>query len=258
VNDDTPKNTPRAQRKIAAAGGILLCLFALSYFVDLRNGLTLLVEYLRGFGATGLVALSAFYVVACVLMLPGSLLTLGAGWLAAAIWPENPALALAGGTAAVSVGSVAGATTAFLLGRTLMRDWVAERIAGNARFSRLDTAIGVHGFKMTLLVRLSPAFPFNLLNYALGLTRVSLRDYVLASWIGMLPGTIMYVYLGATIATLSSRPEAGGYGRTLLLLAGHAATVVLVVLITRIARKALNEAVADDAPQDRSEAHAAK
>ena len=84
---------------------------------------------------------------------------------------------------------------AFLLGRTLARSWIEQRAARNAKFRALDEAIKQEGFKIVLLLRLSPLFPFNLLNYTLGLTNVSLRDYVLASWIGMLPGTVMYVYL---------------------------------------------------------------
>lgn len=208
------------------------------------------VEALRGFGVWGLVLLSAVYVLSCVLMLPGSILTLGAGFIGAALWPENLAMALLGGGLAASAGSTLGATAAFLLGRTVFRDMAAARIAGSPRFKALDDAIGRNGFKMVFLVRLSPAFPFNVLNYALGLTKVRLRDYFLASWIGMMPGMMLYVYLGATAQSLAA--ATGGAREKspqeyAVLAVGLVATVLVVVLVTRMARKALNEAVAEDA-----------
>ena len=105
--------------------------------------------------------------------------------------------------------SVAAATLAFVLGRTVARGWIARRIAGSPRFAAVDEAIGENGFRIVLLLRLSPLFPFNLLNYALGLTRLSLRDYVVASALGMLPGTILYVYLGSLVTSASESPPAG-------------------------------------------------
>lgn len=240
-----PRPTKHARGALLAAGLAALLIAGIVF----RDGMLTLVadgvEALRGFGPMGLVLLSASYVVACVALVPGSLLTLGAGFLAALIWPESFTLALLFGTAAVSVGSVAGATAAFLLGRNLARDWIAGRFAGDRRFAALDNAIGRNGFKMVFLIRLSPAFPFNLLNYALGLTRVSLRDYVLASWLGMLPGTVMYVYLGTGLSSLAAAATGqtgDGPGRYLLPAVGLAATVALVMFVTRIARAALREA----------------
>lgn len=217
-------------------------MLALPFFVDLSVARTAIVARLQAFGGWGLVLLSASYVIACVLMLPGSILTIGAGALAAVLWPGQALTALAFGVAAVSIGSVCGATAAFLLGRGLFRDAIAARLKDNQRFDALDRAIGANGLKMTFLVRLSPAFPFNLLNYGLGLTRVSLRDYVLASWIGMLPGTVMYVYIGIFFG-LTASAEAGGPGRTLLLGVGLAATAALVIYVTVLAKRALNDAI---------------
>ena len=104
------------------------------------------------------------------------------------------------------------------------------------------------GFKIVLLTRLSPLFPFTLLNYAFGLTKVRFRDYVLASWIGMLPGTLMYVYLGSTVkelADVATGNVAGGPERLVLFFVGLAATVVVTVYVTRLARRALRQAVPD-------------
>lgn len=168
------------------------------------------------------------YVVATVLFLPGSVLTLGAGAVFGVVW----------GSVYVSIGSTLGATCAFLVGRYLARDWVASRIQGNERFNTIDRAVAEEGWRIVGLTRLSPVFPYSLLNYAFGLTRVSLKGYVLASWIGMMPGTVMYVYLGSLAGA-----GAGGQQRTpaewALYGVGLVATLAVTVVITRIARRAL-------------------
>lgn len=236
-----PKATVKPKTAIFVM--LVLCLLALPLFVDVRGALEAVVTRLQAFGPLGLAMLSAFYVVACVLMLPGSVITLGAGALAAVLWPHNNLLAVGIGTAAVSVGSTCGATAAFLLGRGLFREAITAKMQGNRNFAALDHAIGENGLKMVFLVRLSPAFPFSLLNYALGLTKVSLRDYVLGSWIGMIPGTVMYVYLGSLFG-FAAKKESAGLGGTVLFAVGLLATITLVVYVTRIARRALAEALA--------------
>ena len=138
----------------------------------------------------------------------------------------------------LSVASTLGATCAFLLGRSLARDWVATRIEGNASFMALDRAIAAEGWKIVLLTRLSPLFPFSLLNYALSLMRVSLRHYVLASWMGMLPGTVMYVYLGSLArAGVEDRSRTAAEGT--LYAVGLVATIAVAVVVTRLAHRAL-------------------
>jgi uncharacterized membrane protein YdjX (TVP38/TMEM64 family) len=129
-----------------------------------------------------------------------------------------------------------------------LRRWIEQRIAGYPRFRAIDRAVGEQGFKIVLLTRLSPVFPFNLLNYAFGLTRVRLGPYVLASWLGMIPGTIMYVYLGSALKSLTdvvAGAPAGGILQQAFFVAGLIMTVVATVVITRVARRALNEAVAE-------------
>ncbi len=242
----------RGWKKIAVVAAAAMLLMALAKVLPLTEYIERMLDALQNFGAMGLVILAVVYVFACVLMLPGSALTLGAGFLAATLWPDNIIMAVAMGTAAASAGSIAGATAAFLLGRTFMRGWVAGKISANAKFAALDEAIGKNGLKMVFLVRLSPAFPFNLLNYGLGATKVSLRDYVLASWIGMLPATIMYVYFGAAAAAAAAQAAGeaqGGAGKNLLLAAGLLATVVLVVMVTKIAKRALAGAVGETAEE---------
>jgi uncharacterized membrane protein YdjX (TVP38/TMEM64 family) len=136
------------------------------------------------------------------------------------------------------------------------RDWIERKVAVHPRFRALDAAVAGQGFKIVLLTRLSPVFPFNLLNYAFGLTRVSFRDYVLGSCIGMLPGTILYVYIGSTIGALAD-VVAGKIDRSpaqqALFYAGLAATLAVTVVVTRTARRALAQAVPGDrdaAPPD--------
>jgi pyruvate/2-oxoglutarate dehydrogenase complex dihydrolipoamide dehydrogenase (E3) component/uncharacterized membrane protein YdjX (TVP38/TMEM64 family) len=196
------------------------------------------VGWVRGAGVAGMALFLVAYVVACVLLLPGLILTLGAGF----------AYGVALGVPLVWLSANLGAAVAFLLGRTLARDRIAARVAGNAKFDAIDRAVGREGLKIVLLTRLSPAFPFNLLNYAYGLTRVSFRDYVVGSLVGMIPGTAMYVYLGSLITSvgeLASGAPAGGMAKQVLTWLGFAATVAVTVVITRIARRALDEATGD-------------
>ena len=159
-----------------------------------RDILASFLEWVQGIGPWGAVLFAAAYVPAAVLLVPGSLLTLGAGFL----------FGVVKGTAIVSLGSTAGAAAAFIVGRSIARDWVARRLAGRPTMAAIARAVEIEGFKIVLLTRLSPVLPFNLLNYAFGLTAVPLREYVLASWIGMLPGTIMYVYLGSAANSLAA------------------------------------------------------
>lgn len=222
-------------RLALAAVAILLFLAALRAF-DLPGHLTAALGWVERQGAAGIAAYVVLYVLACVLFVPGSILTLGAG----AVY------GLAAGVPIVSTAATLGATAAFLVGRYLARDAVARRIAGNARFAAIDEAVAREGWKIVGLTRLSPAFPFNLLNYAFGLTRVSLREYVLASWVGMLPGTVLYVYLGSLagdLATLGAARGARTPAEWALSGVGLAATVAVTWFVTRIAREALAKRV---------------
>jgi uncharacterized membrane protein YdjX (TVP38/TMEM64 family) len=162
------------------------------------------------------------------------LLTLAAGFV----------FGLPVGTVLVSAGSTLGATAAFMIGRHLARDWIERRIEGRANFEALDRATRHSGFIIVLLARLSPLFPFNLLNYGLALTAVRARDYILASWAGMLPATVLYVYIGTVANDLSEltggQADSGMAGRVLLI-GGLVATAVLTVLITRRATKILDQ-----------------
>lgn len=192
------------------------------------------LDWVGQLGSWGVVIFIVIYVVATVLFIPGSVLTLGAGAV----------FGVVRGSVYVSIASTLGATAAFLVGRYLARDAIARKIEGNARFAAIDKAVANEGWKIVGLTRLSPVFPFTLLNYAFGLTRVKLGHYVLASWIGMLPGTVMYVYLGS-LAKAASGERTRTTGEWVLYGVGLLATVVVTIFVTRIAKKALAEKIAE-------------
>lgn len=198
------------------------------------------IQWAKGMGPTGGVLYAVFYIAGTALFFPGLPLTLGAGFLYGAII----------GTLVVSPASVAGATLAFLIARYAARGWVTRRLRKYPQAAAVDRAIEKNGFKAVVLLRLQPVLPFNILNYALGLTSVRLRDYMLASWIGMFPATVLYVYLGSVMNDISDllrgRPNSGIAGR-LLLWGGLAAIVVLVWWLGRVAKKALREEMGPDA-----------
>jgi uncharacterized membrane protein YdjX (TVP38/TMEM64 family) len=194
------------------------------------------LQWIDSLGAWAAIAFMLLYIVATVAFLPGSILTLGAGVVFGVIL----------GSIYVFMGATLGATTAFLVGRYLARGWVAKKIAGNQSFKSIDEAVGKEGLKIVILTRLSPVFPFNLLNYAYGITNVSLKDYVIGS-LGMIPGTITYVYIGSLAGSLATLGTATNQANPTLQWAiriiGLIATVVVTIYVTKIARKALNEAI---------------
>jgi uncharacterized membrane protein YdjX (TVP38/TMEM64 family) len=203
----------------------------------LQNTLT----WIEGLGAIAPLAFIVMYNLATVLLIPGSILTLGSGVLFGLWW----------GSLYVFFAATLGATLAFWIGRNVARNWVSEKMSRYPKFEAIDTAVAKEGFKIVLLTRLSPLFPFNLLNYAFGITQVSLKDYVLGS-IGMIPGTILYVYIGSLIGSLA---QLGIQGQMLdpqtvrlqwiTKIIGFIATIAVTVYITRIAKKALDETISE-------------
>ena len=198
--------------------------------------LTNALDWIDSLGFVGPVVFILLYIVITVAFLPASIVTLGAGVV----------FGVVKGSLFVFIGAMLGATAAFLVGRYLARDWIAKKIAGNQKFAAIDEAIGREGRKIIFLIRLSPAFPFNLLNYALGLTKVSLPDYVLGTT-GIIPGTIMYVYLGSLAGNLamigSGEAPSNPTITWAIRIIGFIATVAVTVYVTRVARKALKEVV---------------
>lgn len=222
--------TRHAKPLVLAA--LLALLAAAAWLLPLREWILLSLAWVDAHRGIAWAVYILAYLSAAVLLVPGSLFTLAAGFL----------FGLPLGVALASAGSVLGATAAFVSGRFFARAWVAERIAKLPKFRALDAAAEQDGFAIVLLARLSPLFPFNLLNYGFGITGVRLRDYCLASWIGMLPATVLYVYVGTLakdLTELGSGQAQNGPARMALLIAGLVATAVLTMLITRRATRAL-------------------
>jgi pyruvate/2-oxoglutarate dehydrogenase complex dihydrolipoamide dehydrogenase (E3) component/uncharacterized membrane protein YdjX (TVP38/TMEM64 family) len=235
--ETVPRATGGGRGRLVVAALVVVALVAAVRLLPVNDWLLGFVTWIRDAGPTGMAVYVLAYVVACVLFLPGLILTLGGGF----------AYGVAVGVPLVWVAANLGAAVAFLLGRTLLREQIAARVAGNARFAAIDRAVGREGFKVVLLTRLSPAFPFNLLNYAYGLTTVSFRDYVLGSMLGMIPGTAMFVYLGSlltSVTQIAAGAPAGGAAKQALTWLGAAATVAVTVVVTRLARRALDEVTA--------------
>jgi uncharacterized membrane protein YdjX (TVP38/TMEM64 family) len=196
------------------------------------------LEWIESLGSIGAIAFIGIYIIATIAFLPAFILTLGAGVLFGVWW----------GSVYVFIGATLGAIAAFLVGRYLVRDWVAKKIAGNDKFSAIDRAVGKEGLKIVLLTRLSPIFPFNLLNYAFGVTGVSIKDYIIGS-IGMIPGTMMFVYIGSLAGSVALiGTETAPTNPTLqwtIRIVGFVATIAVTIYITRIAKQALSQLTVD-------------
>ncbi len=170
------------------------------------------------------------YVLAAVFMVPGSVLTLAAGVL----------FGVALGVALVSLAATLGACCAFLVGRFLARDWVESRLEAMPRFRALDRAVARRGWLIVLLARLSVVIPYNLLNYALGLTNVRFGAYLFGTLVGMLPAIFLYVYLGSVAGSLASLEQTGApMIPQSLFIAGLVVTASLIFLIARLTARAL-------------------
>lgn len=170
------------------------------------------------------------YILAAVFMVPGSILTLAAGVL----------FGVGLGVALVSLASTLGACCAFLVGRFFAREWVETRLEAMPRFRALDRAVARRGWLIVLLARLSVVIPYNLLNYALGLTNVGFGAYLFGTLVGMLPAILLYVYLGSVAGSLASLEQAGApMIPQSLFIAGLVVTAMLILVIARLTARAL-------------------
>jgi uncharacterized membrane protein YdjX (TVP38/TMEM64 family) len=233
MNDEKHTNKSRIGRLVALIV-IVITLFLAMKFLPVQEWLRNFNSWVAHMGVAGIFIFIGVYAVATVLLAPGSILTIGAGF-AFGLWK---------GFLAVSAGSTLGAALAFLVARFIARDRVEAIAKGNDKFRRIDNAIGKQGAELIFLLRLSPVIPFNISNYLYGLTSVKFWPYVLVSWIGMIPGTFLYVYIGtasqaAVSAVASGQAVKHGWQYWALTSVGLAATVIVTIWITKIARNAL-------------------
>src|SRR5438034_2943393 len=214
---------------------VLIALFLAMRFLPVQQWLRSFNDWVGQMDAVGIFIFIGVYAVATVLLAPGAILTIGAGF----------AFGLSKGFLAVSAGSTLGAALAFLVARFIAREKVEATAKGNEKFREIDKAIGKQGAKLIFLLRLSPLIPFNLSNYLYGLTGVKFWPYVLASWIGMMPGTFLYVYIGvagkaAVSATAGAEAARHSWEYWALTSIGLVATIIVTIWVTKIARGALH------------------
>lgn len=225
---DQPKSIwARSGKWVLLALG-LIALAAAWHFFPVNDWVNAFNNWVEKQGAWGYVIFILTYAVATVCFFPGSLMTIGAG-LAFGLWR---------GFAVVSMGATLGAALAFLVARYFVRGRVEKAAHDNPKFAAMDEAIGREGWKMVALLRLSPLLPFNLSNYLYGVTKIGFWPYLAASWIGMMPGTFLYVYLGAA-GKEASGGGSGGPWKWVLFGAGLIATIVVTIWISRLAKKAV-------------------
>jgi uncharacterized membrane protein YdjX (TVP38/TMEM64 family) len=207
-------------------------------------------QWVGRFGPAAPLVYGLAYVLAVVLLVPGSPLTIGAG----------VAFGLGPGTLVVALSATTGAALAFLIARYFARSRVERWLEGRPKLHAVDRAVAQQGWKVVALTRLSPVFPFNVQNYFYGLTAVRFWPYTVTSACTMLPGTLLYVYIGVAGAGVAAAlTGAASWGRTALQIGGLLATLLVVVLITRIARKELERATRreDDVSTYATSAHSA-
>ncbi len=214
---------------------IVLAIFLFMQTLPVGRAIEAMQGWIAGLGAWGPIVFALIYLVATVMLAPGFLLTVAAGAI----------FGLVRGTIAVSIGSTVGVAMAFLIARYFAREKVSEYVKSSPKFNAIDKAIGEGGWKIVALLRLSPAVPFNLQNYAYGLTSIRFWTCVLTSWFFMLPGTFMYVYLGKAVGIAAFTATGAGREKTIgewaLLGLGLIATVVVTVYVTRLATKAIKQ-----------------
>ncbi|WP_414549601.1 TVP38/TMEM64 family protein [Anabaena sp. CCY 0017] len=235
------KPKPRTNRtlKLLIISFLIITLIFLSQYINIPVVLNNSILWVQSLGVFGPIAYIFIYNLATILFIPGSLLTLKGGCLFGLFW----------GSVYVLTAAIIGAILAFIIGRYLSRDWVSRQINKHPKFQAIDLAVATEGWKIVLLTRLCPIFPFNLLNYAFGVTQVSLKDYILGSF-GIIPGTVMYVYMGSLAGDLAmlnaanqpTNPEVQIW-QWVMQIVGLIATITITIYVTKIAQKALRESM---------------
>jgi len=225
-----------AVARLIALTVIVIALFLAMKFLPVQQWLKSFNDWVGQMGLAGIFIFIAVYAAATVLLAPGAILTIGAGF-AFGLWK---------GFLAVSAGATLGASLAFLVARFVARDKIEAMARRNSKFQRIDNAIGQQGATLVFLLRLSPVIPFNLSNYFYGLTAVKFWPYVLASWIGMMPGTFLYVYIGTAGKAAVSAAAGGeavkqGWQYWTFISVGLVATIVVTIWVSKIARDAVKK-----------------
>ncbi|TAE61571.1 MAG: TVP38/TMEM64 family protein [Nostocales cyanobacterium] len=231
----------RLNRKLQLLGltCLIFTIIVISQIINIPDILQKSITWVESLGIWGPIVFIFIYNIATLLFIPGSILTIQGGLLFGLFW----------GSIYVLIAAMLGAILAFFIGRYFSKDWICKQLEKHPKFKLIDQAVTKEGWKIVLLTRLSPLFPFNLLNYAFGITNVSLTDYILGSF-GIIPGTIMYVYIGDITTNLATSYTTNQQtnlevkiGQYILQIIGLIATIYVTFYITKIAQKSLNQTV---------------
>jgi uncharacterized membrane protein YdjX (TVP38/TMEM64 family) len=222
----------KAWGKWIAVGLAVITLSILSAVLPVKHWVLEFIGWVKQLGAAGVAFFIVAYAIATVLFLPGWIFTVSAGLIYGII----------GGTVVALTGAVIGSSLAFFIARYLLRKNIEQMTKNNPRFAAIDQAIGRNGWKIVGLLRLSPLIPFNLSNYFYGITAISFESYLVVSAVGMIPGTLLYAYLGAIgHVGLSGGPAHHSKWQYVFLGVGLVATIVVTILVSRIAKNALKK-----------------
>lgn len=246
-NEDHKKQTKSCNWNYWLIRGIILVVLIgfVAFLIIKRDMLsdytTQFLLWLEKNPMTGLISLSCIYIVSTLLFVPGSLLTLGAG-VALQASLKNTVYAVLSGAIAVFVGAMVGSTLAMLLGRYLFRDAAKKLAAKYQLIEALEKALESEGLKMIFLLRLCPLIPFNAFNYVIGLTPIRVKDYIVGNF-GMVPGTLVFVFIGTTISTIADA-VAGNYSQgtpgLILLIVGTLLALAAIFYLSFVVKKYLN------------------
>jgi uncharacterized membrane protein YdjX (TVP38/TMEM64 family) len=223
----------RRARAVATVIAVVALLIAMR-FVPIDAWTIDLVHALRERGVLGALTFGAVYVAAMLVFIPAWALTVGAG----------SAYGPLGGALFVVPVSTLGASFAFVIGRRLGRRWAEHEMIGHPWFLAVDRAVEHNGFKIVVLMRLALVFPFNILNYALGTSRIRFKDFFFGSLIGTVPGTLLYTYLGSIAMRAGEATAPLGAWRWALYAAGALLAAATVGLTVRYARRELDRELA--------------
>lgn len=226
---------------------LFVLLFALILFAEyrfnLRGVIADILEWSKNQGVLGALVFILVYIISAVLLIPGTILTFAGAAIYGLFW----------GVVLVSIGSTMGAMLAFLIARYGVRNWLSRKMKASSRWAAIDEIVEEDGWKIVFLSRLSPLFPFNLLNYFYGITAVSFRDYSLASWLGMMPGIVLYVYLGSLAGDLFQADRERSNLEWAFYFFGLLATAALTLIITKRANAALKRKLPKNADTEDDE-----
>lgn len=215
--------------KVGGIVALVLVLGLAAIVLPLRDWMQALIETIQRLGWTGVLAFALLYIAAVILLLPTWLLTVSAG-LAYGLW----------GIPLVVVSATLGAVLAFVIARRFARQWVSAWAQKRPYVQALDKAVMVEGWKIVGLLRLSPAVPFTLQNYVFGASGISLSDFVISTFFGIIPGTTLYVYIG-TLGRVAATHVKFSTPQIALFSVGLLATLIAIIIVTRKARMMLNQ-----------------